>query len=170
MYYYIVTFKINNGANKFWIAAKGNFQLHRVDYHCQPYRGALASRYNCQELPKTVSNGCGELILERRLVRRHLNGGVSRVQGSESTEFGMQVAEGTAGLQHVHRQCYAKIHEFLENEFGFKSHPHEHCLYVKHSGDYMLLIALYVDGLLTDGDNASKLKLVKDEFYESSKV
>lgn len=34
-----------------------------------------------------------------------------------------------------------------EESVGFKSCPHEPCLYVKHSGDSITLIALYVDDL-----------------------
>lgn len=57
-----------------------------------------------------------------------------------------------------------KINEFLEHEVGFKSYPHEYCLYEKYSGGTMMYIALYIDNLLISGDNCSELLLAEAEF------
>ena len=74
------------------------------------------------------------------------------------------------GLKQAPRQWYAKIHKFLVDELGFKSCSYEPCLYIKHEGNSIMFIALYVDDLLIAGNDLAAILSVKDEFKKRFKM
>jgi len=55
-------------------------------------------------------------------------------------------------LKQVSRAWYEKIHAYLIAH-GFYNSPTKSTLYVKHEGDVLLIIALYVDDMLLTGPN-----------------
>lgn len=73
------------------------------------------------------------------------------------------------GLEQALKQWYSKIHEFLENELGLKSCPHETCLYVRHSlAIWCSLPCMSMTFSMLE--TLSELLLVKDEFRKCFKV
>lgn len=66
------------------------------------------------------------------------------------------------GLKQSPRQWYSKMHEFLLS-LNFVSSRNDPCLYVRHLGSGILIIALYVDDLLIAGNSKSEIESLKRE-------
>lgn len=69
------------------------------------------------------------------------------------------------GLKQAPRAWYSRIDEHLCN-LGFAKSPSESTLYVKHNGDDVLIISLYVDDLLVTGNKACIVEKFKQEMME----
>ncbi len=61
------------------------------------------------------------------------------------------------GLKQAPRLWHAKIDAFLIGELRFVSSPNDPCLYVRHSAQSIMLIALYVDDLLLAGNESGSI-------------
>ena len=72
------------------------------------------------------------------------------------------------GLKQAPRQWYAKIHTYLLS-LSLKSSRNDPCLYVRHKGSSLTVVALYVDDLLIAGSDRSEIDQLKGELKSDSR-
>ena len=162
-------FKIKENKPKVRLVALGCRQMYGIDYN-ETYAPVVALT-----TVRTVLAIAAHLDLELEqmdVVTAFLNGDLeedvymSIPEGliSASTENKVcKLRKSLYGLKQSPRQWYAKIHDFLVNELKFKSSPNDPCLYTRHEGSKILILALYVDDLLIAGNSKSDISTVKSE-------
>ena len=79
-------------------------------------------------------------------------------QGEEDKVYLLKKA--LYGLKQVPRAWYSRIDEHLLS-LGFKKSISELTLYMKHKGNNIFIVSLYVDDLLVTGDDTSLIKEFK---------
>ena len=73
------------------------------------------------------------------------------------------------GLKQSSRASYEKIHAYLLAQ-GFQNSPTESSLYVKHEGDVLLIIVVYVDDLMLTSSNETHTADFKVELNATFKM
>lgn len=66
-------------------------------------------------------------------------------------------------LKQAPRLWHAKIDRYLDNLLHFRSSPNDQCLYIRHTGDRILLVRLNVDDLVISARNRSDISCMKGE-------
>ena len=74
------------------------------------------------------------------------------------------------GLKQAPRHWHPKIHSFLVNKLGFTCTAADACLYIRHSGNRLEIIPLYVDDLLIAGNDAPAVADLNKELGDAFEV
>lgn len=74
------------------------------------------------------------------------------------------------GLKQAPRQWYAVIDEFFCKDLVMVRNPADDCMYVRHDGNDLLLIALYVDDLLIACSNMETLQITKKKLCKKFRM
>jgi len=162
-------FKVKNNAPKVRLVALGSRQIAGIDFN-ETY-APVVTLTTVRTLLALVAHL--DLELEQMdVVTAFLNGdlkeeifmAVPEGLQSESTSGKVcKLLKSLYGLKQSPRQWYAKMHSFLVNRLEFRSSPNDPCLYTRHSGSSILLIALYVDDLLIAGSVNSEVQSIKNQ-------
>ena len=70
------------------------------------------------------------------------------------------------GLKQFSRQWNLKFHQAIIS-YGFKMIEEDHCVYVKRSKDYFVILSLYVDDILLAANSKEFVKTIKDWLYSN---
>jgi len=86
------------------------------------------------------------------------------VQGKEDKVYLLKKA--LYGLKQALRAWYSRINDHLLN-IGFEKSLSESTLYVKHKGNNVLIVSLYVDDMLVTGDDTRLVEEFKQEMMQA---
>lgn len=86
------------------------------------------------------------------------------VQGKEDKVYLLKKA--LYGLKQAPRAWYSRINDHLLN-IGFEKSLSESTLYVKHKGNNVLIVSLYVDDMLVTGDDTRLVEEFKQEMMKA---
>lgn len=162
-------FKVENGKPKVQLVAVGCRQIEGLDY------SETYARVVSLTTIRTILglSACWDFELEQMdVVSAFLNGDLEE-------EIYMEIPEGFRndqnktevcklrkslyGLKQSPRQWYAKMHDFLTNDLGFKCSQNDPCLYVQKEDGNLVIIGLYVDDLLIAGSNKTTVSEIKNQ-------
>ena len=169
-------FKVKHGKPKARICAKGFRQVHGVDY-TETFAPVVTIAAIRVLLSLAAILGLYVDIMD--FITAFLNGDLEETiymevpagfRDPNRPNLVCKLLKALYGLKQAPRQWYAKLHNFLVDVLGFQSCPYEPCLYVKHYGSSLLLIAVYVDDLLIASNDISSMKQVKLEFCKHFKM
>ena len=165
-------FKIKENKPKVRLVALGCRQQHGIDYN-ETYAPVVTLT-----TVRTILAISAQLDLELEqmdVVTAFLNGdleedvymAVPEGLTSHATKNKVcKLLKSLYGLKQSPRQWYAKIHDFLIRELRFESSSSDPCLYTRHNGSGILIIALYVDDLLIAGNSKSEIDAIKKELSD----
>ena len=100
-------------------------------------------------------------VLEEEIYVEQPDGFV--VQGEENKVYKLKKA--LYGLKQAPRAWYSRINDYLL-KLGFERSLSETTLYVKHKGNDILIVSLYVDDLLVTGNNTHLVEKFKKEMMQ----
>eukprot|EP00253_Pinus_taeda_P004541 PITA_04541 len=73
-----------------------------------------------------------------------------------------RLAKALYGLKQAPRACYMKIDQYL-TDHGFQRSPSDANLYIKHTGNDILFVVVYVDDLIITGSSAHLIHGIKQD-------
>ena len=73
-----------------------------------------------------------------------------------------RLAKAICGLKQAPRAWYMKIDQYLTDQ-GFQRSPSDANLYIKHTGDDILFVVVYVDDLIITGSSAHLIHGIKQD-------
>jgi transposase InsO family protein len=153
------------------LVVKGYAQIFGVDYSDT---FAPVSRLDTIRLILAVAAQKGWKVFQLDVKSAFLNGVLEEeiyveqpegfvVQGEEDKVYLLKKA--LYGLKQAPRAWYSKINDHLLS-IGFVKSLSESTLYVKHKGNNILIISLYVDDLLVTGDDTRLVEEFKQEMMQ----
>ncbi|KAE8671832.1 Xyloglucan endotransglycosylase 6 [Hibiscus syriacus] len=165
----IVDGSINN--HKARIMVKGYAQIFGIDYSdtFDPVAKldtimlplAIASQKDWKVFQLDVKSAFLNGVLQEEIYVEQPQGFVKECEGDKI----YLLKKALYGLKQAPRAWYSKIDEHLLN-FGFVKSPSETTLYVKHNGNYILIVSLYIDDLLVIGKNTDHIQNFKQEMMK----
>lgn len=169
-------FRVKAGGPKVRIVAKGFRQVHGVDF-TETYAPVVSlTTVRCfLAIVAHLDLECDQMDV----VTAFLNGDLEEdiymevpagFRDPNRPNLVCKLQKAIYGLKQASRQWYAKINSFLVDSLKFTNSAYEPCLYIKHDGNSIILIVLYVDDLLIAGNDRSMMNKVKDEFKKRFKM
>ena len=160
-------FKIKENKPKVRLVALGCRQVHGIDYN--ETFAPVVTLTTVRIIFALVAHH--DLELEQMdVVTAFLNGDLNEeiymaiptgLKSPSNNNKVCKLLKSLYGLKQSPRQWYAKMHEFLVNELKFISSINDPCLYTRHTGSSILLLALYVDDLLITGSDKAEIREMK---------
>lgn len=165
-------FRVKNGGPKVRLVVLGCKQLFGIDYNhtfapvvkFTTVRMLLALvaafDYECEQMDVVTAFLNGDL--EEEIFMQIPEG----LRTKDNQDLVCKLNKALYGLKQAPRQWYAKIHDFLVNHLQFDCNDFDPCLYIRKTGNHILIIALYVDDLLLIGNSLILIQKLKKSFSE----